>query len=196
MQKCFRFGAHKSGRISCSLCHDVLINALLLIYYWVFSSKEPVLYVVYGYIMTINVFWIDFFFNSWKNKLFLSDTWTPLLFQYATRASQHICSVDLKYLTRGPRAILKFLERELYKQWSCVSIHSRRSTWQGTDMGWENYPRVFVNLCESNLSDVIRHFDVNWRVRICTHFVTITGCVTNDVLFYDFGVALKQKCRL
>ena len=28
-------------------------------YYWVFSSKEPVLYVVYVYIMTINVFWIE-----------------------------------------------------------------------------------------------------------------------------------------
>ena len=59
MQKCFRFGAHTSGRIFCSLCHDVLINVLLLIYYWIFSSKEPVLYVFYVYIMTINVFWIE-----------------------------------------------------------------------------------------------------------------------------------------
>ena len=28
-------------------------------YYWIFSSKEPVLYVFYVYIMTINVFWIE-----------------------------------------------------------------------------------------------------------------------------------------
>ena len=58
---CFRFGGHKSGRISCSPCHDVLTNALLLKFYWVFSCKEPVLYVVYVYIMIINVYliWIE-----------------------------------------------------------------------------------------------------------------------------------------
>ena len=57
MQMWFRFAAHKSERISCTLCHHVLINAMLLVYYWVFSSKEPALY-VYVYIMTINYFWI------------------------------------------------------------------------------------------------------------------------------------------
>ena len=65
MQKCFRFGAHKPGRISCSLCHDVLINALLLMYYCIFSNKEPVLYVVYVYIMTINVSELNFWIENW-----------------------------------------------------------------------------------------------------------------------------------
>ena len=46
-------------------------------YYWVFSSKEPVLYVVYAYIMTMNVFELKKKIKNWIVclPLVVAETW-------------------------------------------------------------------------------------------------------------------------
>ena len=145
MQKCFRFGAHKSGRISCSLCHDVLINALLLMYYWIFSNKEPVLYVVYVYIMTINVSElkkIEKNFVSYRSEspgqvmLFIL-SWLYLVLQQLPKESwtrlwlayDNMCSLVKLRLSQAPLPLPSPYNMMWLKLNKCIdSLHLRNHT--------------------------------------------------------------------